>query len=165
MCRHLKWIALGSLLLTLAACGPTRTVHPPITPGGQPPAQETPPVEKTPPSETIPHKGAQDTPPGETETDTEVSPNPRAMASLELTEQGRVMIESNRPDAAIRVLERAINLYPQNGQNYYYLAEAWLKKGNIPQAREFHRLAGIYLRDDMEWSSRLKIHELKIKNY
>lgn len=84
---------------------------------------------------------------------------------MELTRQGRALIDQNRYDAAIRVLERAINIHPQNGQNYFYLAEAWLKKGNLPQAEEFHSLAVMYLRNDAKWSSKLKIQELKIKNF
>jgi hypothetical protein len=46
-------------------------------------------------------------------------------------------LRSNKPDEAVRTLERAVNLHPTNGGNYYYLAEAWLMKGNVRQAREF----------------------------
>jgi predicted Zn-dependent protease len=77
--------------------------------------------------------------------------SPRALASLQLTEQGRQFIESGDPDDAIRMLEQALNLDPANGQNYYYLSEAWLMKGNISQAAEFNRLAAIYLGDDDKW--------------
>ena len=91
--------------------------------------------------------------------------NPQALASLELINQARGLIEKNRLDAAIRVLERSVNLHPQNGEAYYYLAEAWLKKGNIPQAKEFHRLAGIYFRNDRQWSSLLKIQKQKITDF
>lgn len=61
----------------------------------------------------------------------------------------------NRPDEAIRTLERSINLNPGNGTNYYYLAEAWLLKKDISQAAEFNRLAWIYLKDLPEWRRRL----------
>lgn len=80
-----------------------------------------------------------------------VKPSPRALASLQLTEQGRKFLESGDPDDAIRMLEQALNLDPVNGQNYYYLSEAWLMKGNISQAAEFNRLAAIYLEDDDKW--------------
>jgi len=57
--------------------------------------------------------------------------SPRALAALQLTEQGRMFLENNQPDDAIGILERALNLNPDNGRNYYYLAEAWLMKWNI----------------------------------
>ena len=82
-------------------------------------------------------------------------PNPRISASLQLTEQGRRLLESGEPNKAIRVLEQAISLHPTNGQNYYYLAEAWLMKGYASQAREFNQLAEINLKADREWVIRV----------
>ena len=82
---------------------------------------------------------------------TPAKPSPRALASLQLTEQGRQFLENGDPDDAIRMLEQALNLDPANGQNYYYLSEAWLMKGNVSQAAEFNRLAAIYLEDDDKW--------------
>ena len=87
---------------------------------------------------------------GEAES-TPAKPSPRALASLQLTEQGRQFLESGDPDDAIRMLEQALNLDPANGQNYYYMSEAWLMKGNVSQAAEFNRLAAIYLEDDDKW--------------
>jgi tetratricopeptide (TPR) repeat protein len=81
--------------------------------------------------------------------------NPRALASLQLTEQGRRLVEERQPDRAIRVLEQAVSLHPTNGQNYYYLAEAWLLKGFADQAKEFNRLAEIHLKDDRQWLIRV----------
>ena len=86
------------------------------------------------------------------------------MAALELTEQGRILIEEKRPDAAIRILERAMNLYPKNGKVYYYLSEAWLLKDNIAQASEFNRLARIYLQKDPDWANRVERQRIKIEN-
>lgn len=93
-------------------------------------------------------------------------PSPRAVASLRLTERARGFIAMNQPDDAIRNLERAINLNPGNGTNYYYLAEAWLLKRNLAQAAEFNRLAVIYLKESPEWRTRLsqqaeRIEELR----
>lgn len=82
-------------------------------------------------------------------------PSPKAMASLQITNQGKQLIQQNKPDDAIRALERAINLDPGNGQNYYYLAEAWILKKNVSQAFEFNRLASIYLRKDRNWEQLL----------
>jgi predicted Zn-dependent protease len=66
-----------------------------------------------------------------------------------------MLLESGKVDEAIGVLGRAVNIYPSNGKNYYYLAEAWLKKGNAAQAREWNRLASMYLAGDSEWSPRV----------
>ena len=80
----------------------------------------------------------------------------RALASLELTAQGRRLIEDGQPDQAIAVLERAVSLHAGNGQNYYYLAQAWLIKKNRAQARACNRLAALYLKDDGRWSWRVQ---------
>jgi tetratricopeptide (TPR) repeat protein len=89
--------------------------------------------------------------------------SPRAVASLRLTEQARVLLESGKVDDAITTLERAMNVNPSNGQNYYYLAEAWLKKGNPSQAREFNRLAAMYLRNDPDWVNRINAQQERIR--
>jgi len=89
--------------------------------------------------------------------------SPRAVASLRLTEQARVLLESGKVDDAITTLERAMNVNPSNGQNYYYLAEAWLKKGNSSQAREFNRLAAMYLKDEPGWTSRVQDQQERIR--
>mgnify|MGYP002388110367 CR=1 FL=1 len=89
--------------------------------------------------------------------------SPRAVASLRLTEQARVLLESGKVDEAITTLERAMNVNPSNGRNYYYLAEAWLKKGNPSQAREFNRLAAMYLKDEPDWMSRVKDQQERIR--
>ena len=81
--------------------------------------------------------------------------NPRATASLQLTDQGRRLVENKQPDKAIRVLEQAVSLHPTNGQNYYYLAEAWLMKGFADQAKEFNQLAEIHLKEDHQWMIRV----------
>ena len=58
--------------------------------------KEEPPVEKkTTPSEVAPEE------------------NPRAAASLQLTDQGRRLIEAHQPDNAIRVLEQAVSLWTE----------------------------------------------------
>jgi len=81
--------------------------------------------------------------------------NPRVAASLQLTDQGRRLVEARQPDNAIRVLEQAVSLNPANGQNYYYLAEAWLIKGYASQAKEFNQLAEIHLKEDRGWMIRV----------
>jgi tetratricopeptide (TPR) repeat protein len=98
------------------------------------------------------------------ETDQRNEPAPRTIASLRLTEQARLLIESKRPDEAIRTLERALNIDPQNGQNYYFLAEAWIVKGNKMQALEFNRMAELYLAKDTVWMSKVLEQKVRIEN-
>jgi len=93
----------------------------------------------------------------------EERPGPRAVASLQMTEQGRVLLEQKKVDDAIRVFERAVSLNSSNGQNYYYLAEAWLIKRNIKQAEEFNYLAGIYLEGDQTWMPKVEDQKNRIK--
>jgi tetratricopeptide (TPR) repeat protein len=92
-----------------------------------------------------------------------VKPSPRALASLRLTDQGRLFLENGNPDDAIRMYEKALNLDPANGPNYYYLSEAWIMKGNIAQAAEFNRLAAIYLEGDAKWMDRVMQQRERIK--
>ena len=92
-------------------------------------------------------------------------PGSRAMAALQLTEQGRMFLEKDNPDHAIRLLERAINLDPKNGQNYYFLSKAWLMKGDIAQAAEFNRLAEIYLGVDDKWRDKVLWQKKRISEY
>lgn len=80
--------------------------------------------------------------------------DPRYKASLQLTEQSRMLLTQKRYDDAIRTLEQAISLYSQNGESYYYMAEASLAKGSFKQAEEFNSLAAMYLKDPL-WSSRI----------
>jgi len=78
-------------------------------------------------------------------------PSPRVLASLKLTDQGRRYVDAGDADRAIRVLEQAISLNSNNGQNYYYLSEAWLLKGFAAEARQFNGLAESHLTGDKDW--------------
>jgi tetratricopeptide (TPR) repeat protein len=83
-------------------------------------------------------------------------PSPMALAALALSGKGQSYLKDGKPDEAIRVLERAVNLHPQNGENYYYLAEAWLLKGNAAQAKEFNHLAAIHVASNPQWIHRVQ---------
>ena len=124
-------IGILALLALMTGCAPLR--RPPVAPVPEQPAPtETPaPIPETQPPA-----------------------DPRQKASLQLSNQGRLLLQQERIDDAIRTLEQAISLYPQNGESYYYMAEAWLAKGSFSQAGEFNRLAGMYL-DNPDWSSRV----------
>lgn len=113
----------------------------PVTPAPQAPA----------PRSTVPSTGQPD------------KSSPRTVASLRLTEQARLLIESKRPDDAISILEKAMNIDTSNGQNYYLLAEAWIMKGNKTQAFEFNRMAGIYLNDDTSWKTKVRQQKERIE--
>lgn len=90
--------------------------------------------------------------------------NPRMIASLQLTQQAQSLIATRQADSAIRILERAVSIDPSNGQNYYYLSEAWLIKGNTAQAMNFNDLALIHLRSDEKWRKRITDQRHRIKN-
>jgi tetratricopeptide (TPR) repeat protein len=81
---------------------------------------------------------------------------PREDASTQLTQEGRQLLQAGHHDNAIRLLEQAVGLNPNNGQSYYYLAQAWLEKGVFPEAREFNSLARTYLKDDPQWLMRVE---------
>ena len=82
--------------------------------------------------------------------------SPREDASTQLTQEGRQLLQAGNYDNAIRLLEQAIGLNPDNGPCYYYLAQAWLKKGMFSEAKEFNSLAQIYLKDDKDWLTRVE---------
>lgn len=95
-------------------------------------------------------------------------PSPRVQASLKLTDQGRRHLKEDNADNAIRIFEQAISLNPNNGQNYYYLSEAWLMKKFVTKARRFNQLAESHLDNDGDWGMRVvqqanRITELEIK--
>ena len=144
ICSEVSRSAIGFFVgLALSACATVPQAPPPPPPASSP--SSAPVVQKSDPTP---------------------APNedrPRALASLRLTDQARLLLESGKVNDAITTLERAMNLSPSNGQNYYYLAEAWLKKGNPSQAREFNRLAAMYLRDDPDWVNRVKSQQEKIR--
>ena len=83
-------------------------------------------------------------------------PSPREEASARLTQDGKALLQAGKYDNAIRLLEKAIGLNPNNGQSYYYLAQTWMKKGKFSEAKEFNSLARTYLKDDPDWINRVE---------
>lgn len=127
--RCCRFVMMTLIVLFVASCAPPRV------------AVYSPPTRRTP----------SPSPPAEEPAGTPEGADPRAVASLELTQQARLLLEQERIDDAISLLERAMTLNPTDGKTYYYLAEAWLAKGNTSQAHEFNRLAEMYLEADPEW--------------
>ena len=82
--------------------------------------------------------------------------------TIQLTHEGLQRLQEGNFDGAIRLLEQAIGLNPNNGQSYYYLAQAWLKKGMFSEAKEFNRLAQTYLKDDMNWLMKAEKQAIQI---
>ena len=120
-CIKTKYVSVSvvyilALLTLITGCAPLR--RPPVEPVPTPPT----PTEAPAP---IPEPKA--------------PADPRHKASLQLSDQGRLLLQQERIDDAIRTLEQAISLYPQNGESYYYMAEAWLARGSFKQAGEFNR--------------------------
>ena len=89
--------------------------------------------------------------------------SPREKASIQLTQEGKQLLNEGKTDNAIRLLEQAIGLNPNNGQSYYYLAQAWLKKGIFSEAKEFNNLARVYLQEDKEWMNRVEKQAIQIQ--
>ncbi len=91
-------------------------------------------------------------------------PAPREEASIQLIHEGRQLLDQGKLDSAIRLFEQAIGLDPNNGQSYFYLAQAWLEKGEYAEAGEFNSLARIYLDNDRQWRERVQKQAEMIKN-
>lgn len=89
---------------------------------------------------------------------------PRQSAAHQLTREGIRHLNAGRPDSAIRSFEQAIGLNPNNGQCYYYLAQAWLAKGDLSEARQFNNLARDYLEGDPHWEERVLDQALRIES-
>jgi Tfp pilus assembly protein PilF len=78
----------------------------------------------------------------------------RMHASSAMTQEGQRLLKKGDLDGAIRILEKAVGVNPRDGQGYYFLAEAWIGKKNFKLAQQFNKLAGIYLREDVNWYQR-----------
>jgi len=119
-----------------------------------------------PPKSTVPSTPVAEPPstiPSPEPADRVKEPTPRALASLRLTEQAQWLIASKKPDQAIRILEKSLNIDPGNGRNYYFLAEAWIIKGDKTQAIEFNRLAENYLKEDVSWLEKVQKQKERIE--
>ncbi len=90
------------------------------------------------------------------------TPDARALASKSLTDEGARLLKDRNFDGAIRILEQAVGVNPQDGQGYYYLAEAWIGKNDFPLAARFNGLASLYLRDEKGWPDRVRAQKNRI---
>ncbi len=126
---------------------PSPKPTPPPLPAAKPPEAKIPqkPLPTSTPDKSAP---APPSPPKPPETN-------RAKAALELTRKAIAYLTKSQPDSAISLLERAINMDSQNGETYFYMAQAWIMKGNPDQALQFNRLAEIRLGTVPEWQARI----------
>ncbi|MFH0729096.1 MAG: tetratricopeptide repeat protein [Pseudomonadota bacterium] len=167
LCPNFKWLAIGISLLILTGCA-TRTPRPLPSPEKPVVSQPFPPKGsggKEASKQTVEKPPLRKSSPPQTENQPDPSLNhqsPMALAALALSDQGQAHLKNGKPDEAIRVLERAVNLHPRNGETYYYLAEAWFMKGNAAQAKEFNHLAAIHIKADPEWGSRIQSQRVRI---
>jgi tetratricopeptide (TPR) repeat protein len=162
-CPLFKWVLIVMCLMALTGCSilaPKPEPKKPEEPRHIPPKEiQEPapkPIEKPPVSKPLPSRKEK---PADPPVDKK---SPMALAALNFSEQGQAYLKDKKPDEAIRVLERAVNLNPRNGENYYYLAEAWIMKGNAVQAKEFNHLAEMYIKTDPEWRGRVQSQKERI---
>ncbi|MDY6904743.1 MAG: tetratricopeptide repeat protein [Thermodesulfobacteriota bacterium] len=87
----------------------------------------------------------------------------RMAAAHNLVKTGYQLLQQQQYDEAIRVFERAVGINPGDGSAYYYLAEAWLAKGDADRAHRFNELAMLYLRDDSDWARRAVSQQRRIE--
>jgi Flp pilus assembly protein TadD len=80
-------------------------------------------------------------------------PQPQYLASMHLVDQAKEALAQGQADAAISVLEQAIQVDVYNGDAFFNLAKAWKMKGNPERALEFARKAEIIFQED---TSKLK---------
>ena len=95
--------------------------------------------------------------------DKDRTPDARVAAAHSLTRQGYRLLQDGDFDGAIRVLERAVGVHPADGPGYFYLAEAWLAKGDCGRAARFNDLAALYLRGDRQWARRAAAQQERIR--
>jgi tetratricopeptide (TPR) repeat protein len=102
-----------------------------------------------------------ESPPGEpalkpiTNRTTDPSQTGQQEASLQLTDQGRQLLASGRPDEAASVFQKAISLYPNNPYAYYYLAQARYLKKDYGRSLPPLGQAESFLSGDPSWLARV----------
>ena len=144
-CRRMCLFTIAGIAVCfIAGCAPERIISTPRHP--KPPPSET--QEKIPPTSDAPQTAPATS---------------RETASLELVRQAERHLLAHDPHHAIRTLEKALQLNPVEGQNYYLMAEAWIQLKQPKQALEYHRLAAMYLPPLAVWQEKMRLQEEKIK--
>ncbi|HET6466026.1 MAG TPA: tetratricopeptide repeat protein [Nitrospiria bacterium] len=76
-------------------------------------------------------------------------------ASLQLTDEGRQLLDEGRLDEAASVFQKAISLYPNNPYAYYYLGRSRYLKKDYARSLTPLRQAELYLSGDSVWLARV----------
>lgn len=156
-------IALLWVLLPVAACGPKKAVMIPSE-WQRPPTSQTAPAPKATESAEAPKPAAVIKPPpmikeSDLATPSEApaakpvekkpsQPQPQRVASMHLVDQAKASLAQGKPDAAIPLLEQAIQVDVHNGEAFLSLARAWRAKGSRQKALQFAQKAEILSQDD-----------------
>lgn len=74
-------------------------------------------------------------------------PAPQQLASTHLVDQARTALSQGKPDAAIPLLEQAIQIDAYSGEAFFGLARAWRMKGSRNKAQEFSQKAEVLLQE------------------
>jgi hypothetical protein len=114
-----------------------------ISPAEEPPTPAPPPAPKTPAAEPP-------TPAPPPAPKTPAAEPPQHLASVQLVDQAKASLASGKPDAAIPVLERAIQADVFNGEAFLTLARAWKLKGSKRKALEFANKAELLFQEQPE---------------
>jgi hypothetical protein len=80
---------------------------------------------------------------------------PQRAASLRLTEEGRMLLQTRQYEKGLARLEKAIALDSRNRHAYYYLAEAHYHLSHHQQSRNFLEIIEPSLGDEPKWLARL----------
>jgi len=72
---------------------------------------------------------------------------PQQLASMHLVDQAKTALSQGKPDAAIPLLEQAVQIDAYNGEAFFGLARAWRMKGSRNKAQEFAQKAELLLQD------------------
>ncbi len=88
--------------------------------------------------------------------------SPRRAASLRLTEEGRLLLDSGEYEKALQRFEKTIAVDPTNSYSYYYLALAHHHLTHFQQSTNFLDVAESLLSEEPYWLAR--VFALKGKN-
>jgi Tfp pilus assembly protein PilF len=66
---------------------------------------------------------------------------------MHLVDQAGTALSQGKPDAAIALLEQAVQIDSYNGEAFFGLARAWKMKGARNKAQEFAQKAEVLLQD------------------
>ena len=116
-------------------------VHPQAPPQVQPQVSSQPEPQVPPQAQPQPQ-------PKESARPAPVQQPPQHLASMHLVDQAKTSLAQGKPDAAIPLLEQAIQVDVYNGDAFLGLARAWHAKGSPKKSLEFARKAEILFQNE-----------------